>query len=223
MILLALACVTETGNPELDVALRPTATSSDSKVAAAPLWQVSGAWVLIDDVRLVEGDDCDAVGEVEHDAEGPFETDLLADPPLTVHIPAVATDYCRLRVRLDPADGVADAPAELDDHSVLVEGSRGGVPFVARSRRNFEVDLRSRSEPFPLAEGAADLLLAFDVGAWLGDLGELAPGDDGVIRIDEDHDEALDRFEAAVESAMSLHDDVDGDGSLDDDDGTLAD
>lgn len=220
------ACVTETGNPELDVQLRASATSSTARVAvSAPALTVDAAWVVIDDVRLVEGELCDAAGEVEHTAVGPFETDLLAASPAAITIPAQATDYCRLRVRLDKADGVDAAPAGLDDHSVYLAGSRAdGARFEIRSRSGFEVDLRSRGEPFPLAEGADQLLLAFDLGAWLAPVDlEGATPEDGVIRVDEDHErDLLDAFEAGVEAAMELYSDG-GDGRLDDDDALLAD
>lgn len=226
--LLALlgGCVTETGNPELDVSLRATAVSSSERVtvSAAPALTVTDAWINLDDVRLVEGDACDTAGEIEHTAEGPFETDLLADTPVAIHIPAVTTDYCRLRVRLDKAEGVTAAPGALDDHSVLLAGERSdGVPFEIRSRSGFELDLRSRGEPFPLDDARDQLLLAFDMAAWIGDLGlATATPDDGIILVDEDHDEAtLEAFEAAIEAALGLWSDDGGDGALDDDDDRL--
>ena len=221
-------CVTETGNPELDVQLRAGANSSRDRVAVSslPTVTVESAWVILGDVRLVEGSACDTPDEIEHTAEGPFETNLLAEVPEVIHIPAVGTDYCRVRVRLDDANGLAAGPDGLDDHSVYLSGTRGdGLPFVIRSRSGFEVDLRSRGEPFSLEVGAADLLLAFDLGTWLDgvDLDGATPTD-GVVTVDEDHEpDLLDAFEDAVDAAMALLRDPGSDGQLDDDDELLAD
>lgn len=228
LLVLLGACVTETGNPELvDVELRAAATSASGKAAVAAGTRVTTAWVLIGDVRLVEGTTCDAPGEIEHTAEGPFETDLLAGSPEAIHIDASASSYCRLRVRLDKADGVAEAPAALDDHSVLLEGVRAdGTPFEIRSRAGFEAELRSRGEPFTIDAGRDQLLLAFDLDTWLGgvDLAGAEVGDDGTVTVDEDHNrDQLDQFEDQLEAVMALHADASGDGELDADDDVLAD
>lgn len=226
---LLAGCVTETGNPELDVSLRVSAMSSDPaiEVPARPSGSVTDAWVNIGEVKLVESDTCDTVSEVEHTAEGPFLTDLLALAPEAIHIPAPATDFCRLRVRLDRDEGGSGAPAAMADHSVLLAGVRSdGVPFEVRSRREFELDLRTRGEAFALAEGADQVLLAFDLGAWLGAvaLDDAEVADDGVARIDEEHeDDLLDDFEEAIEAALALFEDDDGDGEADDDEDVLAD
>ncbi len=225
--LLALGCVTETGNPELvDIELRAAATSIEGKVATASALRVTGAWVVIEEVKLVEGTDCESGVEIEHEARGPFETDLLAATP-AIHITAGASGYCRLRVGLDKADGVVDAPATLDDHSILVVGIRAdGVPFQIRSRSGFEAELRSRGEPFALGVGADQLLLAFDLDAWLGgiDLAGAEVDGDGTAYVDEDNNrDQLDAFESQVEAVMELHADAGGDGQLDDDDDLLAD
>jgi hypothetical protein len=229
-LLLLVGCVTETGNPELDVHMAVSGTSSDERVAIdhVPSVTIDAAYTVIDDVRLVQGDACDAPGEVEFDAEGPFAIDLLAADPFVVDIPAATGDYCRLRVRLDRADGAPDGlPAGMDDHAVYIEGRRvDHTPFVIRSRERFEVDLRSRGAPFPLDTGTDRLVLAFDLGVWLADidLDSGTPGGDGVLRIDEDYEEGLlEAFEARVEAVMSLHDDRDGDGAAGYDDPTLAD
>lgn len=229
-LLLLVGCVTETGNPEFDVRMAVRGTSTDERVAIdhVPSVTIDAAYTVLDDVRLVQGDVCDAPGEVEFDAEGPFTVDLLAADPLVVDIPAASGDYCRLRVRLDRADGTPDGvPSGMNDHAVYIEGRRvDHTPFVLRSRERFEVDLRSRGAPFPLGDGHDRLVLAFDLGAWLGDLDldSASPGSDGVIHIDEDNEEGLlEAFEDHVEAIMSLHEDADGDGAVGAGDETLAD
>lgn len=228
-LLLLAGCVIETGNPELDVSLAVTGTSTTERVAVdgVPELEVTGAYVIVDDTRLVEAEGCETAAEVEYGAEGPFAVDLLAADPFTVTMRARATDYCRLRVRLDRADGTpAGFPAGMDDNAVYLEGTRAdGVPFVLRSREKFEFDLRNDAG-FPLDEGNRQLVLAFDLGTWLTtiDLASASPGGDGVVRVDEDNNESLlERFEEGVESILELYDDEDGDGDVDDDDGSLAD
>ncbi len=228
-LLTLIGCVTETGNPELNVELRVSGTSTDERVAvdAVPELEVLGAYVIVDDVRLVEAEGCDTPTEIEHEAEGPFPVDLLATPTL-VEIPAVSTEYCRLRVRLDRADGTPSGfPSGMDDHAVYIEGTRAdGVPFVLRSREKFEVDLRSESAPFSVEEGREQLVLAFDLGGWLAglDLAGASPGGDGTVRVDEDNNESiLEDFEERVEGMLELYEDDDGDGEVDDDDDPLTD
>lgn len=233
MLLLSLSgCVTETGNPELDVELRAAATSAQGKVplAATPSISVTGAWVVIERVELREltgSTSCESGTEVSHEAEGPFETDLLAATPAAIDIQASTASYCRLRVRLDKADAVTAAPAALVDHSVLIVGERSdGVAFQIRSRDGFEIELRSDGTPFSLGPTSDQLLLAFDLDSWLGGV-DLASADisgDGGIYVDEDENrDLLDTFESNVELAMELYADAAGDGALDEDDPLLAD
>jgi len=218
IVLLALGCVTETGNPELDVLVRLAATTSaEDRVAVSrpPSLRVDAAWLHVGELRLVEAQSCDQAGEVDHRLASPVPVDLLTDPVTALPIQAPATEYCRLDLEVERAEelgGRAEA-------SVVVEGVRAdGVPFVIVSRRGFDFDLRGRA--FSLAAGADELLLAFDMAAWLEEVGiETADPVDGVILVDEDHEEErLDEFEEAVEEALSFWEDEDGDGEVDDDD-----
>lgn len=223
LLLLTAGCVTETGNPELDVELRATATSSTDRVAVAslPTLSVEQAWVNIEEVRLVQAEVCDTPPETEHEVEGPFPTDLVAGTAEAIRIPAVEGNYCRLRVELDKGEAGA-----LEDLSIFVAGVRGdGVPFEIRTDEVFELDVRGAGSGFPLDQTGRQLLLGFDMSAWLGDIGlEDAAPDGGVVLVDDDHDAALlEAFEEAVEAALGLWDDRDGDGDLDDDDDRLDD
>jgi hypothetical protein len=222
--LLLSACVTETGNPEMNVELRVTGQSSTERVAVAIEKTITAAWVIVDDVRLVEADGCETAAEVEYTAQGPFELDLLGTP-VVIPIAAEPTTYCRLRVRMDRADGVDAAPAGLDDYALYLSGTRSdGVPFVLRSREKFEFDLRATGDGFALEAGHDQLVLAYDIGAWLDavDL-SLASLEDGTIFIDDEFNEhLLEDFETAADGALSLHADDDGDGVVGDDDALLA-
>lgn len=223
LLLLAAGCVTETGNPELDVELRATATSSTDRVAVSslPALTVDQAWVNIEEVRLVQAEVCDTPPETEHEVEGPFPTDLVAEPADTIRIPAVEGNYCRLRVDLEKGESGA-----LSDLSIFVTGSRAdGVPFEIRTEEGFELEVRGAGDGFSLDESGRQLLLGFDMSAWLGDIGlEEAVPEGGVVLVDEDHDTVLlEAFEEAVEAALGLWDDHDGDGDLDDEDDRLDD
>src|SRR5690606_24241426 len=146
---------------------------------------VSELWLVVDEVRFVTGEHCDAPGETEHDLPAPGVVDAAA---LVVTVLAAALpseDYCRLRVRLDRAGSGAGGPDALEDHSLLVVGTTAsGTPFRIRTRETPDLDIRSRGEPFALDAARADLILALDAARWLGDLDlERADrDDDGVIR-----------------------------------------
>jgi len=222
----AWACnATETGNPVAEHRLALTARSSSDTVAlgsAAPGagLSVDEAWVVIGDIRFVQSADCDSGPEQQADVPGPQVLELIAQPaPIAFAVDEAA--YCRVRVPLDRAEALDGAvPAELDDHAILIRGTRAadGVAFVLRSRQTREADIRSRDEPFTLERTSADLILAFDVGRWLEgvEIESASTGADGVVRIDDDSQrDRLDVFEENVEAAMELFRDDDGDGRLD--------
>lgn len=219
-------CVTETGNPELVVELRATASTTSERVtvAAVPGLVVESAWVSIDEVRLVESGGCGGGTEVDHAVSGPFPTDLLAVTVDPIQLDAPPADYCRLRVDLDAG---ADGGAVLGTDTVVVLGSRAdGVPFAIRSVRGFDLELRGRGGAFTVDEARRGFLLDFDMDIWIGDIGlqYATPGDDGTIRVDDDHEPAiLDAFEAATGAALGLFGDDDRDGDRDDDDERLDD
>lgn len=225
---LATACVTETGNPELQVGLE--GVSSDPAVdldrarrsAGLPV-VLTEAWIHVDGIKLVQADRCDTPQETESEIDGPLLVDLRGEP--TVAVARVeATDYCRVRLDIDRADGSGGAPAALADHSILIEGLIDGTtPFRIQSRWQDDLDLRSRGASFPLTDADEAIAIAFDLGAWLADL-DLASGTptNGTIVVDEGSNPALlSAFEANLEA--TVHDDEDRDGSAGEDEPILAD
>jgi hypothetical protein len=131
-------------------------------------------------------------------------------------------DYCRLRVPLDRANDPlpAGAPADLENHSIVVLGARSdGTPFHLAADVRREVDVRSRDEPFSVRSDANALLLTFDVSVWFAgvdlDAAEVAGGE---IAIDDsENGELLDAFEENVERAIALYRDANRNGDLDPD------
>lgn len=234
LILLA-ACtdgrgITETGNPEMSVALTARSTAPESvsvgPAEAAPI-AIDGAWAFVEDVKLVQGTECDVPGELETDAPSPGAIDLAEEAAAVVEFQAPAEDYCRVRVRTDQAEDLPDgAPPELLGNALVVTGTRtDGAPFVIVSAEGFDADVRSRSEPFTLDEARDSLVLALDAAAWFQgwSIDDATPEGDGVVRIDAG-DPLLASFEAAVEASMELFEDEDDDDVLDDteDDSALA-
>lgn len=223
-LLAAVGCVTETGNPELQVGIEGRNTRQDVQIQrSAPFPRtVDAAWVNLEDLRLVEGEVCDAPGEVEHDFQG-GAVSLTDGPTLwTGRVPAA--EYCRFRIDLDASDG--DGPPELLDQTVWVTGSLAdGTPFEIASPYKGRFDLRSKGEPIPLGDGVDAVIVAFDLGVWLADLPlETGALTGGTVLVDEAHNPALlAQFEAALEASVEVFDDPDGDGRSELDDDPIAD
>lgn len=215
---------TETGNPVAAQRMALTARSSADAVAlgmpSAGELSIREAWVVLGDIRFVQSTACDRSAEQQVDISGPIVVDLVGQPEV-LEFEVEQARYCRVRVPLERADDeVADgAPGALADHAILIRGTTAaGTAFVIRSRRTREADIRSRAEPFSLAEGDASLILAFDVGRWFDgvQLDGAEVQDDGVIWIDDEYErDRLERFEENVESAMELFRDHDDDEQLD--------
>jgi hypothetical protein len=224
-LLLLVGCITETGNPELDAELAVRARSTDpsiAQLARAPSWRVEQAWVGLDEPRFVTAESCDTPDEVETDLPAPGEVDLLASEPFVVRGTLPADAFCRFRLRL--ARG--EASGVLGDDSVYLAGVLAdGRAFEVRSSIEPELDLRSRAEPVDLGAASGAFVLAFDVARWLEDVDadRLEADPDGVVRIDEDHDdEPLQAFEDALEASLELFEDLDGDGDAGPDDVSIA-
>lgn len=219
------ACVgTETGNPvaQQSLALETRSSSPDvsTDTRADASLHVSSAWISLGDLRFVESSDCEHGAGTRVDIDGPIAVELVEEhKQLDLHL--TAAKYCRVRLRMDKAKDIAGAPSELEDHSIVVNGTRAdGVSFSLRSKRNYALDLRARDDAFEVADAASDMILAFDLSAWLAgvDLAAALPNAAGVIAIDDGSErERLDVFEDNVKRAMELFRDRDGDAKLDDD------
>jgi hypothetical protein len=215
---------TETGNPVTQQTLALTARSSSEDVStgdSGASLRVSSAWIVLGDMRFVKSADCDRGPASRVDVEGPQAIELVENRD-ALALELEAASYCRVRVRLDRAKDLSGAPADLDDHSVLLRGSRADdTELVLRSRRNFDLDLRARGEGFDLTGARGAMILAFDLATWLDgvDLENAEPDANGVIVIDDQADRArLGVFEDNVKQAMELFRDRDRDSKLDEDD-----
>ena len=216
---------TETGNPSATVqaSIGLTAFSSDPSAVSLPADGASGgvrlteAWVSVKQINLVRQAICDGSTEQEIEFTGPVG-DLAATGSLLEVLEIPATDYCRVRIRIDePEDG---APAEIAGSSVVLRGTTAaGTPFELRSEERFQLLLRSRGQPFTIDETRDAILLAFDVKRWFDGV----PLDDGTptggtIVIDEDSNPGLlAAFQDKVNASLAVYRDRDGDGDLDDD------
>jgi hypothetical protein len=214
---------TETGNPVTQQTLALTARSSSEDVSTGEdgaSLTVDEAWIVLGDIRFVKSADCDRGPASRGDIDGPLAIDLVKGAE-TLRLELDSANYCRVRVRLEKAKDVTGAPAELEDRSIVLHGTRAdGTAFVVRSRRNYDLDLRARGDGFSLADARGGMILAFDVATWLSgvDLEGATPSNGALIEIDDDHERArLDAFEDNVKRAMELFRDRDRDARLDDD------
>lgn len=207
--------VTETGNPELDAQLRVQARSSapgqvDVDAPAGTL-SVDEAWLAIDRVRFVRGAVCDAPGEIETDVDGPFVRDAATPVPEPIVARLPNDDYCRVRLRLEPAEQAGPAPVELLGHTVLVSGVRSdGVPWTFRSVEDFDIDVRSAT-PISLEAATGNLLVSLDVATWLEGIDlDGAEVSGGAVFIEVGSNEALlGAIEDRLEAAFDLFDEDD--------------
>ncbi len=221
------ACGTETGNPELDMfsAARSSQPDAVGIEEEASTLRIDGAWVAFGDIRVVQSAACDGPGGAEADIDGPWVADLLGGPPQLLSVPD--DEYCRVRVPMDAvrAPLPSGTPAQLEDASVFVEGQLAdGTPFELVSRREPELDVRSRTAPFLLSDSQQALVLAFDMAVWLDGV-DLSEGelDGSMLRIDEgNNDTLLEAVEDNIERSLELYEDSTGQGVVADGDTPLA-
>lgn len=215
---------TETGNPVAEQHMSLTARSSDDNItlrmrADEPRTYVKQAWIVVGDVRFVQKATCETPPK-EADIPGPVTIELVWKPK-ALDFAVEDTDYCRVIFPLRRAKApLGNAPPELEDHSIFIKGERADMtPFQIRSRIISEADIRAaKGKSFRVKDAASALILGFDLGMWLKDidLDKLEPNADGVILIDEDHEQdSLALFEDRVNQAMDLFRDKNDDGNLD--------
>lgn len=215
---------TETGNPTFTGALSYTAFSSDpSQVglpASASAAVVENAWLDLDTVSLFGAGSCrssqpaktlvPALGVGDH-AAGKHNVTLFQ---LTAGL------YCGLDlpfVRAASGD-LADAPAALADHSILIEGTLAdGSSFQILSSATPTVHLAADTEAFSLDAAAAGTLIAFDVAAWVAnlDFASASRVGESITISAQQNPGLLAQFERNLAGGVALYRDEDGDGKLD--------
>lgn len=120
---------------------------------------------------------------------------------------------CGLALELGPSESAGPA--------VFIHGTRAvGAPFEVLSFATTTVALQAKAgDEF----GDQPLLLAFDLGVWFTqvDVHGAHAGADGVARLDAAlNPDLLAAFEARASLSVTLYEDADGDGVLDDDEAT---
>lgn len=235
LALVNAACTggTETGNPSFAGALSYTGYSSSTEIAvgegeAKARLTVENAWLSLDGVTLSREGDC-ALGDA----------DALRLPALGVGdhaagahnftpFQAAAGTYCNVEVplkRVPSADQLGRAPAELEQHSILLTARLAdGTPLRIVSAATPRVVLAPEPGGFELRPGEGELLVTFDFAAWLADLDlESAEQVGGVIELSERvNPTLLAAFEANLSRGVALYRDRDGDGRLDPEPDLLA-
>lgn len=214
--LAGLSCAgTETGNPSFQGELAYDAYSSD--VARVALRSnggsyeqgravVDAAWLVLGDITLTR--DCSApASEMDAHATGIGEGDHAAQGRVVTALTLEAGEYCGAHVPLLRAATANAAPAELRDHSIMINGvAPNGRTFSLRSRMAGAIDLHGEA-PFAIGPGNDKVLVGFDLAVWL----DAIPWDEAVVAIDAiEIDEAnnpalLEAFEAAVARGTGLY------------------
>lgn len=220
----------ETGNPAVPMPIGLSVRSSDETRVnvhtASDTVVIDQAWVAFGPFDFVRGERCAMLDEIGQTAPTLLVADLAA-PGVEIEVRVEPRDYCGLVIPLERHTRMvpAGAPAELEDHSIVVRGTRmDGTPFELAWPEQEELDMGGIDGLLPVREGDR-LLFAFDVAVWMEglDLDGATVSDDGVIRIDEANNSALLLvFEENVECSLELFLDVDGDGAVGADDELLA-
>jgi len=203
--------VTETGNPELTGRWSLQGHSSDPSqwslgTSDAPV-QILEARATVDQNGLLT-----EVTDQPFPLPSPGTFDLIASSGV-------------MEFGLVPADyyGVSLSLAATKGCSIELSGLRAdGAPFVLRTPTEASIDLPQSG--FALDQTQRALLLSFDVAVWFeGWSLEEATLEDGVARIDPDHNPALyEAFQARLLQAPILYRDANANGWLDEGDEELA-
>lgn len=213
----ALGCASDTdkgtivGNPPQGVKF-DIRTSPDSPATAkmSSDLTLNSAWMSVERVRLRPAEDCS--GDAEARLDGPLVADLLEagvlpEPP---ELELNTNHFCRLEMTFSPVDlddAPADTPADLVEHSLLIEGNlRSGTSFqIATDMRDTIRIEPTDGEDLVISEDADCLTVTPDISGWI-DVAALEALDDGaMIYVNEDTNEPLlDQFEAAIEDGIEL-------------------
>ncbi len=216
---------TETGNPAVSTPIALQVYSTDPATVSVGPGEggsvVRQAWVAFGVFDFRGVGECAGINELNLPPGPSLLVADLADPGTRIELELEADTYCGLVVPLEKitAELPDGAPAELADHSIVIQGQRAdGVGFTLAYPEQDELELAGIAGDFDLAADGEGLLLFFDVSVWMNgvDLQAAALSPDGSIRIDATSNPALlEAFELNVECALELYRDPDGDGALD--------
>lgn len=227
------ACAgTETGNPSFVGRLGYDAyTSAPSVVGLSmalegsedSLLTVDSAWLVLGDVALQSGSDCDAkhvdiegLGAGDHATGQAPPTDFASEPG----------KFCGVRLPFAPSDALPDgAPDSLKNESVLVRGKLpDGRPYEIHSELQESLDLRATAGDFVLDSKHRSVVIGFDVAHWLSELSwDDATAPDGAVIVSASSNrELLQQFEAVLPRGVALFRDHDNNGEMDSDPEELA-
>lgn len=154
--------------PNLFSLLFPTATANtppslvDSSGAVVNL---SSAWVVIKEIEFKAQETAstqEAAGaESEIEFQGPYYVDLLANSPAPIDSKQIqARLFKRIKFKLHKAEQAATGiPADLNNHSILIQGTVNGVQFSYLADDSTEINIGGGTGVN--LDGSAGLLLTF--------------------------------------------------------------
>lgn len=225
---------TETGNPSFVGKLGYDAyTSAPSVVAltmalqgsAEPALTVDNAWLVLGDVELQRGSDCEGRGaHVAIDGLGAGDHATGQAPP--TEFESAEGKYCGVRLPFAPSAELPEgAPESLTAESVLVSGKLpDGRAYEIHSKLQESLSLHATAGDFVMDSDHNSVVIGFDVARWLRELrwDEATVSDGSIVISEASNRELLEQFEAALPAGVALFRDRDADGELDPDPEQLA-
>jgi len=215
---------TETGNPSFTAELSYTAYSSAPAIVgvhtAASRARVESAWLDLDRVALSTAGSCalaaptqikvPALGVGDHASGVHHFTRFEVDP----------SAFCALDLPFVQAPGTpveSGEPPSLEQHSIMIAGALpDGTPFTVLSAATPTLHLVAEQGSFEMGMNNAQMLITFDLAAWLDLDFDSATRSAGEIVISADQNPLLlAQFESNLASGVALYRDRDGDGTLD--------
>jgi hypothetical protein len=222
---LVYACAgTETGNPSFMGSLGYAAYTSDASVAALSkrdgAANVEQAWIVLGDVRFVEGDACTSAENGELAAKGIGIGDHATGHTERSDLELPEGRYCGVSFPLIVAGkDVGTAPMQLARHSIVIVGKRDdGIAFELRSTLAKDLFLEAPRGGFEMDDTDGSVLIGFDVATWLSavELDRADAGSDGSVLIDATHNpDLLDEFDRNVQRGVALYRDANASGKVD--------
>ena len=212
---------TETGNPPFEAKLSYSAYSSMPDAVAvgnaSGEIRVSAVWLDLGDVGFAMANACD--GDPTLHAPGLGVGNHAGSKPASTSFTIEAGSYCAVDLPfVSETRGLpAEAPRELADHSIMLEGTfANGMRFSILSDTSMTVRLGPVGGDFTLQRAMPNSLIGFDVAKWIAGI-DWSTGvvEGGTIAIDRDRNPALlGAFEARVAGGVSLFLDENGNGRV---------